>query len=99
MEIDGALHGVNGAGELDQHTVASGLKYAALMSGDQGAQHVTAPSFQSRQSGGFINFHKPAIADHISGQNGCKAALGAFFGHEDVIALGAPTGQDCMSDP
>ena len=81
LEIDGALNGIDRAGELNQHAVAGGLEYAALMFGDQRVQHVTAPGFQGRPCDGFISFHKPSIADHVGGQDRSKAALSAFFGH------------------
>ena len=29
----------------------------------------------------FIRAHQPAVADHIGGENGGQATLGAFLGH------------------
>jgi len=33
------------------------------------------------ERGGVVALHEAAVADHIGGQDGGKAALGAFFGH------------------
>ena len=81
LQIDGALHGVDGAGELDQHAVAGHLEDAALMLGDQWLQHLLAPGLERGQRAGLIVLHQPAVADHVGGQDGSEAALDAFFGH------------------
>jgi tetratricopeptide (TPR) repeat protein len=36
LDLDGALNGIDGAGELDQHAVAGDLENPALVPGDQG---------------------------------------------------------------
>ena len=75
LQIDGALHGIDGAPELQQHAIPGGLKYSALVFGDQRVQDVAAPCLKDRHRGGFVNFHQPAKADHIRGHDGGEAAF------------------------
>jgi len=42
LEIDGALHGISGTGELDQDAVAGNLEDAAPVPGDQRFQDIAA---------------------------------------------------------
>src|SRR4030095_16183715 len=53
LEIDGALYGVDGAGELDQHAVAGSLEDAALMFADQRVEHILASRLKRGQRGGL----------------------------------------------
>ena len=47
LEIDGALHRVDRAGELDQHTVASHLENSALDAWRPTAQHLARRAFRA----------------------------------------------------
>ena len=70
LKIDRTLHRVDGAGELDEHAISRDLEDATLMLGDQRLQNVLTSSFESSQRAGLIALHKPAIANHIGGQDG-----------------------------
>src|SRR5262249_47221347 len=75
LQIDGTLNGIDGAGELDQYTVAGDLEDATAMLGDQRLQNITAPGLQDRQCAGFVSLHQPAIAHYIGSKDGSDAAF------------------------
>ena len=43
LQIDGALHGIDGTAELHQHAVPGDFEDAALVPGDQRVQYILAP--------------------------------------------------------
>ncbi len=81
LQIDGELHGINGAAELDEPPVTHDLEDAALVAGNQGLQHFLASRLERRQRAGLVPLREPAVADHVGGQNSGEAAPGAIFGH------------------
>ena len=81
LELDRALHGIDGAAKLDQHAVAGSFEDAALMFGDQWVQNVSAPGLESGHGACLVGLHHPAKANHIGGKDGGKTALYAFFSH------------------
>ena len=50
LHHDGAAHGVDDRGELDQHAVAGGLDDAALVLGDQRVDQLAAMALARRAS-------------------------------------------------
>jgi hypothetical protein len=42
------------------------------------------PLLQRRQGTSLVLLHKPAVTDHVGGENDGKATPGAFFGHVPV---------------
>jgi hypothetical protein len=67
LEIDSALHGIDGTRELDQHAIAGHLENAALVPGDQKVQHITAPPPEGSQRRGLVRFHHSAVANNVGG--------------------------------
>ena len=81
LKVDGTLHGIDDAGELDKHAVAHELENAAAMLRDHGHQDSLEALLQQRHRARFVLLHEAAEADHISSQYRGKAALGAFLKH------------------
>jgi hypothetical protein len=52
-----------------------------MVLGDERRQDFAPALLEDRQGPGLIRLHEAAVANHISGQNGGKATLNAFFGH------------------
>src|ERR1700694_1643455 len=65
----------------DLNNRAHQLEDAALMLGNLRLDQLFAIRAQAFESPRLILFHEPAIADQVSGQDGSKAALGAFLHH------------------
>ena len=81
LQVDGAFHGVDDAGELDKDAVAHDLEDAPALLRDQWHQDIVTARPQQRHRAGLILLHEPAVADHVGGKNRGEAALDAFFGH------------------
>ena len=79
-----AFDGADGTAELDQQAVADPLEDAALMAGDKRLHHLVPPHLQFRQRACFVQLHEPAVANHVSGQNGDEPALDGLVGHGHV---------------
>jgi hypothetical protein len=67
LEIERALHGANGAGELDQHAVPHDLNNAPIVLRNHGLEDVAPPGLKGCKRTLLINAHQPAVADHICG--------------------------------
>jgi hypothetical protein len=52
---------------------------------DQRLKDIFATLLERGQCARLITLHEAAVADHIGGQDGGKAALGAFFGHVRML--------------
>jgi hypothetical protein len=85
LKINGELHGVDGAGELDEHAVDAEREDATLVLSYEWFQHILAPNLESSQRTGLILLHQAAISNHVSGEYGGEAALDAFFGHAEPL--------------
>ena len=70
LDLDRGVHGLDHAGELDQHAVAGGFYDAPAVLGDGGIDDLEAVGAQSRQGAGLIDLHEPAVSHHIGRQNG-----------------------------
>src|SRR5262245_55424474 len=81
LELDRTGDRIDRAGELDQYPVTHHLDDAAVMIGDHWLQDTFAPLFQCSESSRLVLLDEAAVADHVGGQDGGQAALGAFFGH------------------
>src|SRR5260221_7912801 len=77
--LDGAAHGVDHAGELDQHAVASGLDDAAVVLLDLGVDQRPAMPSQLRERA--LGAHQPAVPDHVRGQDGGELAFDPLRTH------------------
>ena len=75
LQIDRALNGIDGAGELDQYTVAGDLEDATAMFGNQRFQNIMAPRLEDSQCAGFVSLHQPAVAHYIGSKDGSDVAF------------------------
>ena len=64
-----------------------------MVLGDQRLEDFRAARLEGGQRARLVGLHQSAVADYISGQNGGKAALGAFFGHVEPLPLEAAVQQ------
>ena len=81
LNVDRAAHGVDGAGEFDQHAVAGGLDDAAAMFGDFRIDQRAPAVLEPRQSSLFVAPHEPAVTDDVRRKNGRQTALHAGACH------------------
>jgi hypothetical protein len=81
LNRDRASHGIDGARELDQYTVAGGLDDAAPMGSDCRINDLAPMRFQSCERADFISTHQARVAGDIGCENGCKAAFELRLGH------------------
>src|SRR5262249_37718232 len=88
LQIDGALHRINSAGELHKYAVTSGFEDSSLMLGEQGVQHVAPPGLEGVQRARLVGLHQSAVPDYIGGQNYRKSAL--YFGHSARLPPESP---------
>ena len=65
------LDGIDGARELDQHTIAGGLEDAAVVLGCAGVEDLFAKRLELRQRPGLVRAHEPGIADHVGSKDRC----------------------------
>src|SRR5262249_46556068 len=65
LQLHGALHGVYGAGELDDDAVAQELDDAAAMLGHQGLKHIETAGLEGGQRAGLVALDQPAVADDV----------------------------------
>src|SRR5205823_5686808 len=76
-----ALDSVDGTGELYEGPVAHEFDNPAVMFSDEWLQHPRPSILERGKCAGFIGANQATIANYIRYQNGCKVALGTFFGH------------------
>jgi hypothetical protein len=79
LDLYGAGHGIDGAGELDEGAVAHQFDHSPGMPGDRRIDDVAAQRLQPAERAGLIEAHQARIADHIGRQNGREPALDAPF--------------------
>ena len=67
LDVHGALHGVDHAGEFHQHAIAHQLEDPAAMLADQRRQHLATAELEGRQGSRLVLAHETAVAHHIGG--------------------------------
>lgn len=77
LQTDGALRGIDGADERDQHAVADGFGDLATMFGNARFWNLSASNLERSQRAGFVQLHRRAVAGPIGGKNGNESALHA----------------------
>ena len=81
LDFDRAAHGIDDAGELDQHAVAGGLDDTAGMLGDLGIDQFAAMRLQSRERAFLVVADQPAVAGDIGREDGRQPPLNAIVSH------------------
>ena len=76
LDGDGAVDGIDDAGELDQEPVAHRLDDAPVVLGDFGIEHLDAAGLEAGERTGLVGAHEPAVADRVGAQDGGKSTLG-----------------------
>ncbi|WP_166802167.1 hypothetical protein [Microvirga pakistanensis] len=71
MHSYGALDGINGAGELGQKIIASGVCYAPAVLRNQLVHYFTMGSERAERPN-LVLLHKPRVAHHVSREDGYK---------------------------
>jgi len=84
LQVKSALHRVDCAGELNQHTVARDLKDPAPVASNQRLQHFFAAELKRSERSGFVALHEAAIADYVRSENGGQATSRGLFRHSAV---------------
>jgi hypothetical protein len=74
LRRDGALNGVNNAGELRKHAVSGGVGNPSTMGGDKLVENI-APLGQPTQCAHLIGAHQSAVTLQIGRKNRCQAAF------------------------
>jgi hypothetical protein len=72
LQLDGALHCIDGARKFDEQAVARRTYDASTELGDCGFDDYCAKILEASERSGFIGCHQTRIACHISGYNRCK---------------------------
>jgi hypothetical protein len=67
LDRDGAAHGIDGAGELDQDSVPHDVHDAAAVRADCGVDQLPSQGAQPRQSAFFVIADEPAVAGDVGG--------------------------------
>jgi hypothetical protein len=75
LNLDSTAHGINDAGELDQHAVPRGLHDAAAVFGDLGVNQGAAMGLELGERALLVGTHQPAVASHIGRQDGREPSL------------------------
>ncbi len=89
LHVDGAAHGIDDAGELDQQAVAGGLHQAAAMVGDGGLEKLGAVRRERRDGAFLVEADEAAVACDVGRQHGGKPPVQAILRH-DVLRLWKP---------
>lgn len=74
LDLDGAGHRRDAAGELDQEPVARGLDQATAMRRDARVDQLAAVALQVGQRAGLVLAHQPAVAGGVQGEDGDEPA-------------------------
>ena len=77
LDVDGAAHGIDDAGELGQQPVARRLHQASAILGDLGIEQGRPVVPQLADRAFLVGAHQPAVAGYIGGQNGREPSLQA----------------------
>ena len=87
LDREGAVDGIDDAGEFDQRAIADQLDDAAIVFGDGGVENCLAVTLQRRQRAGLVGRHHARIGDDIGRQNRGKPADIARLSHGAVLLL------------
>jgi hypothetical protein len=89
LDFDGASHGVDHAGELNEGAVPGILDDASAMLGDFGIEKRPSKSFYLRQRAFFVDPHQAARARDIRRQNSRQSPLYVLAAQDAVASTGS----------
>ena len=69
LDLHGAGHGIDHAGELDQRAVAHELHDAAVMVRDHRIDHIAAQRLEPGQGARLVEAHEAAVPHHVGGED------------------------------
>jgi len=69
LHLDGTVHSIDNAPELDQRTIAGPLYHPSIVHRDGRIQEIAAQRSEPRQGAVFIGPGEPAEADHVRRQD------------------------------
>jgi hypothetical protein len=75
LHVDGAAHGGDDAGELDQHAIARRLDEPAVMLGDLGFEQGRHMRLELTERAFLVGCDEPAVARDIRGHDGRQPPL------------------------
>jgi hypothetical protein len=81
LNLGSAQHRVGDAVELEQHAVAGGLDDAAAVLCDGRIDELDPMGLETRECPRLVDLHQPTVADHVSGEDGCKPAFWSGYVH------------------
>ena len=82
LELDGGAQRIDGAGELDQRTVAGQLDQPAAVAGQHRLKALGAMGLQPRQRAVLVASHQARVADDIRRQDRRQSPYNPLAGHE-----------------
>jgi hypothetical protein len=77
-----ASHGIDGARELDQHAIAGGLDYTAVILGDSRIDDLAPVRLQGSKRADLISTHQARVTGDISRHHCRQTPLDALARHE-----------------
>src|SRR5271166_6530266 len=80
LDLDGAAHRIDDAGELGQQAVTRGLDDASVVLGNLGIDEFAAMCLQPGKGALLVGTHEPAVAGDIDGQDGRQPPLHPLAG-------------------
>ena len=81
LDRDGAAHGLDRAGEIDQQAVAGALDDTSPVRGDVRLDQFAEMRLEPAQRAFLVVAHEPAVADDVSRQDRGELAFGALVLH------------------
>ena len=88
LHHDGAAHGIDDRGELDQHAVAGGLEDASAVLVDQRVDQFAPMALQSGERLFLVRPHQPRIFDDIGAEDRRQPPLYPFLLHAPAPRVG-----------
>jgi len=77
-DLDCTPRRIHDASEFDQQAVPGGLHDPAAVLCNLGGNHCASMGLELGESPLLVSPHKPAVPDHIAGQDRCQLSLDGF---------------------
>ena len=83
LDADGALDGLDGAGELAQRAVAHQLDDAAAVLGQEWLDQLPVVRLEALERASLVALHQARVTGHVGGEDGGEPALRSGRGHDN----------------